>query len=269
DSVLVETLLNLDDPRIGVFADEVEIPLVVSDAFPAGTDEIVTDPNTGKKTRHLSPDVVGDQYVNTHPQYVGYPTQLAQPSLYNLNPNAAIQGAYNPHASQLNEMYKQASGPLLKARLLSAAEVHFILAEAALKGWAVGSAQDHYEAGVRASFETWDVDGDFSDYIAGNAAYNGTLEQIMTQKWIASWTAAAESWFDYRRTGFPALKTGEYTFRSVMPVRFPYGDNETKLNSVNVDAALNRIEETPFTQADGLNSAWSKPWLLQGTGKPW
>ncbi len=269
DSVLVETLLNLNDPRIGVFAAEVEIPLVVDDALPPGTDKIVTDPNTGKKTRQLSPDVVGNTYVNTNPRYVGYPTQLAQPSLYNLNPNAAVQGAYNPHVSQLNKMYKESSGPLLKARLLSAAEVHFILAEAALKGWAVGSAQEHYEAGVKASFETWGVDGDYSTYIAGAASYDGTLEQIITQKWIASWTAAAESWFDYRRTGLPDLKTGEYTFRSVMPVRFPYGDNETMLNSGNVVGALDKLEVTPYTQADGSNSSWSKPWVLQGTGKPW
>lgn len=268
DSVFVETLLQLDDPRIGVWANKVAIPLVVDASFPPGTDEIVTD-NNGKKWRHLSPDVVGDVYVNTNPDYVGLPTQIPQPSLYNLNPNAATQGAYNPHVSQLNSMYKEKNGPLLKARILSAAEVHFILAEAALKGWNVGSAQMHYEEGVKASFETWGVEGEYDTYIAGNAAYNGTLEQVMEQKWIASWTAAAESWFDYRRTGLPDLKTGPYAFRSVLPVRFPYGDSEIRLNTAKINVALERLEVTGYTQSDGLNSSWSKPWLLQGTGEPW
>lgn len=268
DSVFVETLLQLDDPRIGVWADKVAIPLVVDASFPPSTDEIVTDKN-GKKWRHLSPDVVGNIYVNQHPEYVGYPTQMATPSLYNLNPYATIQGAYNPHVSQLNSMYKETNGPLLKARILSAAEVHFILAEAALKGWTVGSARTHYEEGVKASFETWGVADKYATYIAGNAAYNGALAQVMEQKWIASWTAAAESWFDYRRTGLPDLKTGSYTFRSVLPVRFPYGDNETGLNTTNVNVVLDKLEVTTYTQSDGLNSSWSKPWLLQGTGKPW
>ncbi len=268
DSVFVETLLKLKDPRIGIFAAKVEIPLVVDASLPAGTDKIVTDVN-GNKIRQLSPDVVGNTYVNTHPEYVGYPTQVAQPSLYNLNPNAATQGAYNPHVSQLNKMYKEKNGPLLKARILSAAEVHFILAEAALKGWNVGSAKMHYEAGVKASFETWGVGDKFGAYIADKAAYDGTLAQIMDQKWIASWTAAAESWFDYRRTGLPDLKTGPYTFRKVMPVRFPYGDSEMRLNTGNINVALGKLQVTPFTQQDGLNSSWSKPWLIQGTGKPW
>jgi hypothetical protein len=29
------------------------------------------------------------------------------------------------------------------------------------------------------------------------------------------------------------------------------------------------LESTIHSEADGKNSPWSKPWLLQGTGKPW
>jgi hypothetical protein len=32
---------------------------------------------------------------------------------------------------------------------------------------------------------------------------------------------------------------------------------------------MDKLEITNFSQADGKNSAWSKPWVVQGTGKPW
>jgi hypothetical protein len=263
-ATLVEALQAKDDPRIGVWANKVQVPLVVDAGLPAGTDEIVDG------VRYLSPDKVGDTPVDTDPEYVGVPTSFsALPSTYNLNPTPG-QTSNNPHVSFLNDIYKAASGPLLKARLLSAAEVHFILAEAALKGWNTGDAESHYESAIQASFQTWGVGSEFDTYIAGpEVAYNGTLEQLMEQKWIASWTAATEAWFDFRRTGLPALTAGPAAKRSVLPVRFYYMQDELMLNADNAEQALNSLEVTGYTQADGKNSAWSKPWLVQGTGKPW
>lgn len=267
-ATLVDKLQELNDPRLGIWAAKVEIPLVVDGGLPAGTDEIVEI--DGKQYRQMSPDVVGDTEIDTDPEYVGLPTALlGLPVLYNFNPNAN-QGAFNPHVSQLNDIYKEASGPLLKARLLSAAEVHFIFAEAALKGWNVGDAQTHYEAGVKASMETWGVDDTYDSYIAETGvAFDGTLAQVMEQKWIASWTAATESWFDYRRTGLPDLQAGPAGKRQELPVRFYYMTDEMRLNTDNAGKALELLEVTNYSQADGENSAWSKPWLLQGTGKPW
>lgn len=267
-ATLVEKLQGLSDPRLGIWAAKVQIPLVVDVGLPPDTDEIVEI--DGKQYRYMSPDVVGSSPIDTDPEYVGLPTSLAGlPVLYNFNPSAN-QGAFNPHVSQLNDIYKQASGPLLKARLISAAEVNFILAEAALKGWNVGDAQSYYEEGVKASMETWGVDDDYDSYIAeAGVAYDGTLAQVMEQKWIASWTAATESWFDYRRTGLPAFEAGPAGKRTVLPVRFYYMTDELRLNEENTLNALDLLEITSFSQADAANSAWSKPWLIQGTGKPW
>jgi len=263
-ATLVEYMQQRNDPRLPVWAKRVEIPLVVSDDFPAGTDEVV-----GGK-RHLSPDVVAGIRIDTDPEYVGLPpSHSALPSAYNLNPTPG-QTSYNPHVSYLNEMYTEASGPLLKARLLSAAEVSFILAEAAWKGWNVGDAEAHYNNGVRSSLEAWGADRNYGQYIAEAAvAYNGTQEQIIEQKWVASWTAAVEAWFDYRRTGYPEFQAGPAALRSVLPVRFYYMQDELNINRANAEQALQRLERTGYSQADGQNSAWSKPWVLQGTGKPW
>lgn len=269
-ATLVDALKALDDPRLAVWARPIDIPIVVDPSLPAGSDQVVD----GK--RYVAEDVAA-QYqstfgfpVNTADDYIGLPPAWSiAPQAFNLNPNLE-QAPNNPHASHLNDRYKAASGPLLKGRLMSAAEVHFILAEAALKGWSVGAgAEDHYNMGVEASFTVWNVKGVYKSYIEGAAAFDGTLEQLIEQKWIASWTAAAEAWFDYRRTGLPALQPGPIVQRDALPIRFYYSLDEIDFNPANAQQAIERLEATEFSAGDGKNSAWSKMWLLQGTGKPW
>ncbi|PQA59738.1 SusD/RagB family nutrient-binding outer membrane lipoprotein [Siphonobacter curvatus] len=263
-ATLVNAMQAINDPRLGIWAKKVETPLVVDATLPAGTDVI----KDGK--RYLSPDKVGTTPINTNADYVGLPPSVsALPSSYNLNPTPG-QLSYNPHVSYLNDSYKAAKGALLKARLVSAAEVHFILAEAALKGWAAGNAQTHYESAIKASLATWGVASLATTYLANEGVkYKGTLEQLMQQKWMASWTAATESWFDFRRTGLPALTPGPAANRRVLPVRFYYMADEIRINEANAASAINQLQESAYSQADGKNSAWSKSWLLKGTAKPW
>lgn len=265
-STLVDALQKLNDPRLGVWADKIEIPLVLA----TGTD---IDYIEGGK-RYVSQNIIDDYKkawnldVDFDPDYVGIPPSVFAAPQYNLNPNLE-QGVYNPHASQLNSMYKESAGPLLLMRIMSAAEVHLILAEAALNGWAPGSPEGHYAEGIKQSFNAWGVGSSFDSYIGG-APYTG-LQSIIQQKWIASWSSAAEAWFDYRRTGLPDLKTGESAKRVKLPLRFYYHNtDEISRNTVNANAAIERLEATPYQGNDQTkNSAWSKFWLLQGTGKPY
>ncbi len=265
-ATLVDALQALNDPRLGVWANKIEIPLVLASG--TGIDKI----ENGK--RYVSQDIIDAAKVITtynvdfDPLYVGIPTSNPTGQIYNLNPNLA-QGTYNPHVSMLNDIYKKSSDPMLLMRLMSAAEVHFILAEAALNGWVTGTPQSHYNAGIQQSFNAWGVGAAYTNYITG-AAYSG-LESIIKQKWIASWTAAAEAWFDYRRTGLPNLQTGGSAKRVALPLRFYYHyDSEIAKNTVNAEAAILKLEPTAFKGSDvSNNSAWSKMWLLQGTGKPY
>lgn len=48
-----------------------------------------------------------------------------------------------------------------------------------------------------------------------------------------------------------------------------YMMEERNLNRTNAEAALSRLEQTNFSEGNGQNTAWSKPWVIQGTGKPW
>lgn len=263
-STLLKAMQPTNDPRLAVWAKKVEIPLKVDATLPAGTDKIVSG------VRYLSPDKVGNTPIDTDPNYVGIPPSISQlPSAYNFNPTPG-QTSVNPHVSYLNEIYTQAKGTLLKARLVSAAEVNFILAEAAQKGWAAGDAKTRYENGVKASLTAWGLTSSYATFITQKGvAYDGTLNQIISQKWIASWTSATEAWFDYRRTGLPALQAGPVAKRKVLPVRFYYMRDELNLNKTNSGVALDKLEVTANSQSDGKNSPWSKPWVIQGTGKPW
>ena len=225
-----------------------------------------------KYTRHFNPTLYaaanGGATLDTS-LYVGVPAGLRQPDFYNGNPTPG-QTVENQHVSQLSDMYRLANKPsVLKARIITSAEVEFSLAEAALKTYNVGSAETHYKDGVKRSLETWDVASSYDAFIAKpGVAYAGTLEQIITQKWIASWSASSEAWMDYRRTGFPNLKAGQASAQPVLPVRFIYGDSEVNNNRTNSENAIKGLEQNSYSTANA-NSQWAKPWLLKGTGKPW
>lgn len=258
-ATLVEALRERNDPRIDIWFAMVEIPTQPSTTIPNNT---IVD-----GIRYFTPDSIAQLNINTNLDYVGLPTQLTIPSGYNLNPTPG-QTSQNKFVSYLDERYRDAGGPLLNARLMSFAEVEFLLAEAALNGW-ISGAEDHYTHGVTASLEEWTVGGEASEYLSqANVAYDGTLERILTQKWIASWTAAQEAWFDFRRTGIPDLETGPDAPRRGLPLRFSYGSNELNFNQQNVQQAIEDLQLSQYSQ-DEKNSPWSKPWLIAGTGKPY
>jgi len=264
---LVDVLRDYDDPRLEVWADKIEIPLVLVQG--TEVDRIVD----GK--REVSQDVVtafeetNEMEVDFHPEYAGVPVSHSRVQIFNMNNANSAQGTVNPHASHLNSRYRKTTDPLVLMRLISACETNLILAEAAYRGWISGDPAQYYADGVRESLNAWGVGSEFDDYI-GRVPYDG-LESIIEQKWIASWTTAHEAWFDWRRTGLPDLKTGPSAIRPVLPIRWYYHTNdEVEKNRVNAEAAIERLESTPYVGTDPTNnSAWSRMWLLQGTGKPY
>ena len=276
-----DVLVGLEDPRLDVWFNPVKMQIKVSEDY---EDDVVVD-----GVRYLNPTYMAENNMVLYAPdtwvddaeagkvlvdtmvYVGLPiaSTTGDGSGWNLNPNP-IQGGPNVHNSALDDIYMEAEGDLLKARLMSYAEVCFILAEAAQKGWNVGDQQSWYEKGIKASLNTWEVGDAYDDYVAvAGVAFDGSIEQIMEQKWIANWTVAHEAWCDWRRTGLPQLTVGKKGVREAMPLRFQYGASEKDRNNVNYDAAIQNLQETDYTATDGEDSAWSKFWLLQGTNKPY
>lgn len=121
------------------------------------------------------------------------------------------------------------------------AEMQFILAEAAQQSLITGDAKAYYESGVAASFEYWSTDQDMAVYLAqAGVAYDGNLETIITQKWLASFLVGMEAWYDFRRTGFPSVIVPgpDNVNGDVVPVRFIYPDVEQSLNGDNYQQAV-------------------------------
>ncbi|MEP1486971.1 MAG: SusD/RagB family nutrient-binding outer membrane lipoprotein [Algibacter sp.] len=143
----------------------------------------------------------------------------------------------------------------LDANFITAWEVHFALAEAATKGLITADAQALYNTGITLAFEYWNTELPI-DYLTGTAAFNapGTtpLQQIITQKWIANIINGYEGWIEYRRTGFPELKTISASLNNdLIPTRMPYPAEEATLNADNYNKAALATDD---------NSINSKVW---------
>lgn len=281
----IDHLTSTNDPRLTVWFDSVRVQWVADPSLTTDVEgfiradgeplEIVTMPfdefetqyGNVKLTRHFNPD-----RIDRNPDlFVGLPPGIAVPESYNGNP-APGQGTQNQHVSQLAPIYATAgsAGDILKARIISSAEVGFILTEAAYKGWGVGDAEAHYNNAIRNSLDTWGEGEDYNAFITGpEVQFDNTLERIITQKWVASWTSATESFLDYRRTGFPKLEVGPVSPQPAIALRFMYGNDEYSNNATNLQAAINQLEVTPYSGNLGGDSPWSKPWVIQGTGAPW
>jgi hypothetical protein len=139
------------------------------------------------------------------------------------------------------------------AVILSAAESHFLQAEAMVRGYLPGgaaAAQTQYEAGVQASFDYLGA-GDATAYLAqSNPNTNWTLATttqaqialIIRQKWIAmDGVTPIEAYDDYRRLHLPAdipISISPYKSPSTaqIPTRYLYPVSEYTTNTVNVNA---------------------------------
>lgn len=280
---LISQLTTTSDPRLSVWFEPVQVQWVEDAGVSGASDKMLIDGvesdiwsdwadyrgASETFTRQFNP---ADVTYDTR-QYVGVQAGITEDLIraFNGNPNPG-QGRHNVHVSMMTETFMDGQaqpGDMLASRLVSAAEMHFTLAEMALvKGWSVGNAQAHYEAGIMSSLEVWGVEDDYDDFIAA-VPYAGTQEQILVQKWVASFTSATEAWNDYKRTGFPTLAVGGGAPAPVPGIRFGYGGDEYANNTDNINVAIESLEATNYSGAIGKDSQYSKQWLIQGTGKPW
>jgi hypothetical protein len=157
--------------------------------------------------------------------------------------------------------------PETPIRWISAAEMYFLRAEGAARGWNMGGTiQGLYNTGVQTSFDQWGA-GSSANYVADSvskaAAYvdpssssnnvnagsslstitikmrNADLanietvfEKILTQKWIAMYPDGQEAWTEFRRMRYPKV--------------FPVVLN----NSAGLITSATQIRRLPFPQTE-------------------
>jgi hypothetical protein len=164
--------------------------------------------------------------------------------------------------SKIGNYFSAATAPGL---LMTYAEVQFILAESANRGFLTGGLSDsaYYVAGVTASYyqyadaivannkaiaslgidPAWTIDDFLADYLAKYAAWDPSikLEQIRTERWLALFDEGLEAKFEWNRTNTPVLVpaiAGQNDGK--IPVRSYYPSDEAGRNKANLDAAIQR-----------------------------
>lgn len=208
---LVDTLVNYKDPRLTIFFR----PTPATERTPATTDDV----------------------------YVGIPNGMSDGNANQYNGGPDYQ-------SRINGLFYENAGSvkgrqIAKGVIMTYAELQFILAEAVERGLVKGASELYYARGVTASFAFYDLPlpasylGQPTVQFGGSAAQK--IGKIMTQKWISLFNQGFEAWFDWRRTGLPALIPGiENQNNNRIPVRFVYPGSEYSLNNQQLDEAVKR-----------------------------
>ena len=206
-------------------------------------------------------------------------------------------GVPTGHDVSSNDAFRDSSRPAITSTTptywMRASEVYFLLAEAALHGFAVGgTAESLYEKGIEMSFEENGIaSSEVSDYMSSGlkpsaysfhltnpgvnvdvpavteatTAWSGTdeekLEKIMIQKWIALYPNGQEAWSEYRRTGYPKLHSVVTNYSNgevdsevgIRRMRFPTNKSTSAEDIANLESARKLLR-------GGLDKAGTRLW---------
>ena len=151
--------------------------------------------------------------------------------------------------SRLNPELLQNDAPFI---FMTHAEVEFLLAEAALKGWHNGAAADHFNTGVKSAMQQWSMlwgadyevtDAQVETYLTNNP-FDGSEKMIGEQHWAANFMQWFEAYSNWRRTGFPELTPVDY------PGNVSSGQIFRRIEYYTVEVALNPNLQSGGTQPD-------------------
>lgn len=131
------------------------------------------------------------------------------------------------------------------AVLFSYAEQQFILAEAAQRGLAAGTAAVLYNQAVTASFAQYGLAETAAiAYLAQPGVLYDAVnfrKSIGEQKWLALFGQGVEAFTEWRRLDYPQLQPAYAgALGGKMPLRFKYPSSEQSLNGTNYKAAVAR-----------------------------
>ena len=213
-------------------------------------------------------------YMNGYadPRRSAYFTKGSDGEYHGVRMGAVISDDY-PKSGLLSRINCTNNDPLM---WMSGAESFFLRAEHALRSNDNATAKSMYEAGIKKSFELWGVSlggylsttstvGSFTDPVtSGNSfstnltdvsvawssqsSFEGHLEQIITQKYIAGFPEGMEAWAEFRRTGYPKViptltnNSGGTIDTDKQIRRLIYPASEFQANNAAVTEAINLLD---------------------------
>ncbi len=164
--------------------------------------------------------------------------------------------------------------------IMDYSEVCFLKAEAALRGYIGGNAEDYYKNGITASVNSVakvsgvsDLqDADITNYINSLPPFTGNneakLRLICIQEWIALYPNAQEGWSLLRRSGYPENLTCPTASSSALVndgnwiQRIAYPNNEYENNNKNIPSNF-QSSSSNYAKREQYGVWWS----LAGDGK--
>ena len=154
-------------------------------------------------------------------------------------------------------------------------EVLFIWAEAAQRSMIPGGeglAEEYYRKAVEASVRHWSsmpgndtavTDLAIKQFLQ-KIPYDGTYEQLMTQKFVALFWCGFEAWAEYRRTDYPSLTIAPTTMNDhILPRRFGYPVNTASTNPDNYNLILNHLRKDYAGDDDMKTPVWWSKYRIE------
>jgi hypothetical protein len=200
---------------------------------------------------------------------------------------AGVPSGYNPGNEPAKEsrFYSSSENAAINLQtdpytgiIMNCAEVDFIIAEAAAKGWVSKDAETFYLKGIADAINYWlpnvmaggandpavtayvnaaDIEWDDSlPLLNPNVGTLSKMQLIHQQKYYALFLVDFQQWFEYRRTSYPILTFGPGLLNGrVMPARLPYPTITQSTNPTNYrDAVAAQGPDVISTQV-----WWQKP----------
>jgi len=179
-------------------------------------------------------------------QQIGMPMGYDDVSIKNTFATYGVASLYDYSQVNLNTILK-VTAPEYH---VTYAQTQLLLAEAVVRGWVIGNANDLFQTGIKSHMQQmaeYDASAAISDaaiqtYLNANPLNTTTaLEQINTQYWVASFMDGSELFANFRRSGYPVLKKNPYPGSEITGEfirRMPYPDSEIITNSTNLNAAI-------------------------------
>ncbi len=236
-TLLINTLKTSADPRLSIIA-EVPQPGKANAA-----NQTLAGDNTAAKQVGMPNGYDGNGLATDISHAPGYPGATGTGG------DANATGAYSRPVTSL---YLSLNAPTF---FLTYAQTEFLLAEAAARGWSVGSsAAVHYTNALSAALQTlgtFAASGAIAPATATTYAtahpldissLTNSLTQINTQYWIYESTIFDfdEAWSNWRRSGYPVLTPvnypGNFT-NGTIPRRQSYPTSEASQNPTNYKTA--------------------------------
>jgi hypothetical protein len=166
----------------------------------------------------------------------------------NANPAPSL-AAYHWTYTSPNPFLFTMDQPLV---IMAAAEMNYLIAEAALKSWATGTTADAaYTAAITANMNqlnsysgllpTQKIDAsEITAYITANPLGTGAAAELRLaeEMWISLYMNPTEAWFNVRRMD---LNLPDNSASAHMPVRYAYVENEWSNNLENLNAAFTSL----------------------------